>query len=647
MQQRFSVERRLGHRVQWTVSVCRKATFVSTVSLLIFATSAANSQTSPGPASDWRRIGGTTLDLGLPSPASGPVERVWFSPDGSTVGARTRDGQVWRTTDLEKWTRAADAPPSATPALVATPESSIRSVTAPLQTSRAYSVGVHAWRSDDGGVTWTNLTSFEGRSILGGALSDIAVSPTNPDELVVAGVSGIWRSTDGGASWAGLNDNLPNLPVDRIIAVPDGGTAARIRTPEGLEAIWASGQQGGWRVAADPSPSREEEWKRTASSALPEVSVTAAARAGETLYSGFANGKIFVSPDRGRTWRPSPPVAGAGRIVRLFADGRDDRFAIAITGSLDAARVLRTVNAGVFWDDITADLPRGGVHGATADRLTGAVYVATDTGVFQTYTDPLAASPSTPWVRLRAEPAVDVMLDSAGNQLYAAFRSEGLHGVMAPHRTRDPRVVSAGDRVLRAAAPGSVLSVIGARVQSARAGQASAIVLAADDTESQVQLPYDLAGNSVVVSLNSTGGRIQVGLPVAPASPSIFVDREGNPLITSADSGLMLDAGTPATSNARIQVLATGLGKVTPSWPAGLAGPLQDPPRVIAPIRAWLDREPLQVLRATLAPGYAGVYLIELQLPSIVNRGAAELYISASGGAGDLDSNRVRIWLEP
>ena len=305
--------------------------------------------------------------------------------------------------------------------------------------------------------------------------------------------------------------------------------------------------------------------------------------------------------------------------------------------------MLRTVNAGAFWDDITSDLPPGFVHGVTADRLTGAVYLASDAGLFQTYTDALGAAPPTPWTRLREEPAQDVMLDSAGNQLYVAFRGIGVYAAMAPHRTRDPRVVSAGDRVLRAAAPGSLLSVIGARIDSARAGDRNATVLAADDTESQVQLPYELAGGSVVVSMSSRSGRIQIGLPVSATSPSIFVDRDGHALITNADSGLMLDAASPARSNARIQILATGLGRVSPAWPAGLAAPLQDPPKVIAPIRAWLDRSPVEVLRATLAPGYTGLYLVELQIPAIVNRGQAELYIQADDSA----SNRVQLWLEP
>ena len=59
-------------------------------------------------------------------------------------------------------------------------------------------------------------------------------------------------------------------------------------------------------------------------------------------------------------------------------------------------------------------------------------------------------------------------------------------------------MVSAGDRVLRAAAPGSLLSVLGTRVDSAKAGEPStAPILAASDVESQIQVPFNTPGTNV------------------------------------------------------------------------------------------------------------------------------------------------------
>lgn len=60
-------------------------------------------------------------------------------------------------------------------------------------------------------------------------------------------------------------------------------------------------------------------------------------------------------------------------------------------------------------------------------------------------------------------------------------------------------------------------------------------------------------------------------------------------------------------------------------------------------VTAFIDGTPVPVTHATLAPGYVGYYLVELQIPSIVNRGTSELRILMNGE----ESNRVKLYLEP
>jgi uncharacterized protein (TIGR03437 family) len=122
-----------------------------------------------------------------------------------------------------------------------------------------------------------------------------------------------------------------------------------------------------------------------------------------------------------------------------------------------------------------------------------------------------------------------------------------------------------------------------------------------------------------------------------------MVGRDGVPVLLDADSGLEIDAHNPAHSSGRMQILATGLGKVRPDWPTGLAAPIENPPAVVADVKVYLDGAPLPVTRATLAPSYIGFYLIEVQLPPITNLGTSELYLSAGGQ----ESNRVPMVLEP
>ena len=105
----------------------------------------------------------------------------------------------------------------------------------------------------------------------------------------------------------------------------------------------------------------------------------------------------------------------------------------------------------------------------------------------------------------------------------------------------------------------------------------------------------------------------------------------------------MLDSMNPAHSGSRIQLWVTGLGRVNPEWPTGFAAPLDNPPAVVVPVHAMLDRSPVAVTRATLAPGYVGFYLVEIEIPKVVNYGPSELYLEADGH----QSNLVRIYVEP
>jgi uncharacterized protein (TIGR03437 family) len=108
-----------------------------------------------------------------------------------------------------------------------------------------------------------------------------------------------------------------------------------------------------------------------------------------------------------------------------------------------------------------------------------------------------------------------------------------------------------------------------------------------------------------------------------------------------ADTGLMLESKLSLRPHQRIHLLATGLGRTTPNWPTAVPAPVENPPAVSAAVQVFLGTRPIDVSRATLAPGYVGLYLIEVELPAILDAGAAELYVSADG----VESNRVRVYL--
>ena len=126
---------------------------------------------------------------------------------------------------------------------------------------------------------------------------------------------------------------------------------------------------------------------------------------------------------------------------------------------------------------------------------------------------------------------------------------------------------------------------------------------------------------------------------MSETAPAIFTDGEGSPMLLDAGRGTLIDTTSPAHPGSTIQILATGLGRVTPNWPAGTPAPADGPPKVAAPVKAWLDRVPVEVTRATLAPGYVGLYLVEIEVPALINPGPNELYLEMGANA----SNRVTL----
>ena len=600
-------------------------------------------QTAP---SDWRRVGNTSVELGLASPGTGPVESVWYAADGSRLYARTKSGRTFETTDFENWSPAAtpsDPADPPAPSVDRVPERGVKLEAA--ASGRIYALGGQLYRSDDGGRSWTNLTGYRAQSVIGSAQRSVAVSPADRDQVVVANDYGVWRSMDGGLSWSGLNQELPNLPATRILATPANGRGVRIEAGALGSLELPPGSADAWQPVADVQAAVEARALSVASRAL-GTPITAVASSGSTAYAGSADGRIWVSLDFGRTWTPSPRPGTNGPVERIVADPTEPRVALAAVGG-SGPHILRTTNSGEFWDDLTSNLPDVPAHSVAAVRAAGAVYAATDKGVFYAKADLENAGPAAvTWLPLNshlpAAPATDVRLDANGYQLYAAMDGYGVYATPAPHRLATLHLLNAADYSTRPAAPGSLVSVVGGRVRSASVGNLTFPVLAASDAESQIQVPFDAEPANLSLALQTGAGRFTLGLPVQPVSPAIFVNRDGSPMILDGDSGLMLDGRNVAHSHGRIQILATGFGKVHPDWPAGVPAPLDHPPVVAASVKAYLDRQPVQVTRATLASGYVGFYLIEIQLPEIVNDGPAELYLTADGQ----ESNRVQLVLE-
>src|SRR5262249_33809535 len=149
-----------------------------------------------------------------------------------------------------------------------------------------------------------------------------------------------------------LNESLPNLPIARILSTKRGSWRALLDDGRAVELADA---RSAWTLVngADNGLTSEARDRARAEGAL-QTALTAYRASGDAAYAGSQGGRIWVSRDRGATWG-APQQVVMGAVVNFFIDPEAPRAALA-TVSGTGAHVLRTVNAGVVWDDITGNL---------------------------------------------------------------------------------------------------------------------------------------------------------------------------------------------------------------------------------------------------------------------------------------------------
>ncbi len=186
-------------------------------------------------------------------------------------------------------------------------------------TSTVFAAGLHVWRTDDLGDTWT-------LSSLTGAEFSLEIAPADPNAVWAGGETAIFsgftiRSLDGGATWATVWDS-------RLIG--DNQTADIAAHPL-LEGLVLTGHEGFVLRTRDQGVTFETVLKAPARFFLgwdggnPE----------RTYAGGSPNGggaSAFVSPDFGSTWRGiTGTVLAPLTVFRLRGDPRRLGVAYAAT----------------------------------------------------------------------------------------------------------------------------------------------------------------------------------------------------------------------------------------------------------------------------------------------------------------------------
>jgi uncharacterized protein (TIGR03437 family) len=150
-------------------------------------------------------------------------------------------------------------------------------------------------------------------------------------------------------------------------------------------------------------------------------------------------------------------------------------------------------------------------------------------------------------------------------------------------------------------------------------------------------VPNELSGQSAaILAVSTDAGVVELaGVPITPQSPGIFtVDSVGDAAAIHLD-GSVVSSATPASGAEVLEIFATGLGPVS-NDPAGGAAPQPGAVAVdqISPV-VTIAGVDAQVLFAGLAPGFTGLYQVNVVVPTGLPAGPARLTIAV----GPLFSN--------
>jgi photosystem II stability/assembly factor-like uncharacterized protein len=221
------------------------------------------------------------------------------------------------------------------------------------------------------GATWT----FSSRGIFNAETFSVAFDPVTPGVLWTANLSGAWRSADGGSTWSDRSGNIPrHLFVLSLTVDPDDPETVWAGTSEGVfvtqdgGATWEARREGMTGFGANPFAAVQ--FLRLATS-NPSVA-----------YAGTTN-TLFKTIDAGAHWTPvpSPPFDPPATFIPgdLLIDPRVPDVVFVVQGDLWSSR-----DGGVTWSKVPVPVEKETIRRVAADpRDPDILYVGGEQGVLR------------------------------------------------------------------------------------------------------------------------------------------------------------------------------------------------------------------------------------------------------------------------
>lgn len=131
------------------------------------------------------------------------------------------------------------------------------------------------------------------------------------------------------------------------------------------------------------------------------------------------------------------------------------------------------------------------------------------------------------------------------------------------------------------------------------------------------QVPFEISPSAGAMTISSGGAAVgSANFVVQSVAPGLFLLGQGRAAVLNADYSINGE-NQPAAAGSYISAYMTGLGPLDHPVPTGLAASANPLSRVTSPVTATIGGQPASVLFAGLAPGFAGLYQVNLTVPQL------------------------------
>ncbi|MBM3813506.1 MAG: hypothetical protein FJW20_17930 [Acidimicrobiia bacterium] len=149
-----------------------------------------------------------------------------------------------------------------------------------------------------------------------------------------------------------------------------------------------------------------------------------------------------------------------------------------------------------------------------------------------------------------------------------------------------------------------------------------------------IQIPWEATGPTASIILSfgeQTSPALQV--PLLAAHPGIFAFNGGEAIVVRAGDNTLVTAQRPLEAGENVYFYAAGLGAVSNRPATGAAGPSNPLAETLTRPTVTMDGVNCEVQFAGLAPGFVGLYQVNIRVPAGLAPGSRELVLRLGGAA--------------